>query len=135
MGTRPASAARILTACFLAVLVCALAVVFALSSKPGGFRGFFPLMSKAGILSLRTALAGVSLFTFFPLIWALYRRGSRENSPAWITWSAASVGLAESPALYGLVLFLVKGAFKTFFAFFAMSIFYLLIAWPRSHRK
>lgn len=124
-------AARRITSSFLASLIGYLAVVVVLYSRAGGFHGFTPDMPKEMILALRTALAALSIFTFFPLIWVIHRRSQPDDLSRWFFWTILALVLADSPSIYGLVLFLVKGAFKTFFAFFALSAFYLTIAWPR----
>lgn len=94
-----------------------LVFIFALSSRSGGFHGYYPAMSREAVVSLRTALAGLSMFVFFPLIWTMHHRSDEKDLSRLVYWSVLALALAESPAVFGLILFLVKGAFKTFFFF------------------
>ncbi len=128
---RQADKIRILVSVFLGTLIIDLGIVFFLNSQPQGFHGVVPTMTKEVILTLRTAFAGLSIFLFFPLVWAMNRRRSADGSSSF-TYSVVALAISECPALLGLALFLTKGAFKTFFAFLSLSAIYMLISWPRS---
>lgn len=121
---------RLFTSFFILFLAVSVLIVFFFSSQGTPFHGFVPAVKRQTILTLRTLFAGISIFLFFPIVVLLSRRktAGQTQRQRYTLWASA---LAKIPAIFGLYLFLVKGAFKTFFAFLAVSAIYLLIAWPQ----
>jgi len=132
MQSRQIQTVRLLSSSFLASLVFFIGVVFYFTMLTRNFHGFVPDIPKETILTLRTVMAAASIFFFFPLIWILNRRSDTKNASQWMVLMIVALAFAEGPGIFGLVLFLIKGAFKTFFAFLALSSFYMFIIWPRN---
>jgi len=70
----------------------------------------------------RTLAAAVSLFLFFPLIGLLYKKKNDIHPDSTFIWALM---LAELPAIIGVLLFSLFGAFKTSFVFMALGFFYV----------
>lgn len=125
------SPTRVWGSVFLLLLAVFVVIVFSVSSWHPGFHGLAE-MPKQTILALRTTLAGLSIFLFFPIIWCLNQRETAAAKPRELGITLAAFALAEMPAVFGLAFFLIRGAFRTFFAFLILSIFYLFIVLLRS---
>lgn len=121
---------RLIFSLFLFFLAVSVLIVFVFSSEEKPFHGLIPAMERQTILNLRTAFAGLCILLFFPIVALLSRRRAAGETQRLKLALWAST-LAEIPAVLGLVLFLLKGAFKTFFLFLAVSAVYLLFSWPQ----
>ena len=92
----------------------------------GPFHGFIsPLPSYYS--ALRIGLAAFSLFLAIP-VFVLAKRSAAPGGDSGFFFIALACG--ESPAILGLALCLMSGAFITLYLFSALSIFYLAVLFP-----
>lgn len=142
--TERQQALRTATVIARTVTAALFAYAFVVEALPIVKPGFVGLLagSQSTIDVLRYGLSGLTLGIAL-LIPALRRRltsrtPSRESSvrpPAQVLLAATviSLALAESPAIFGLVLFLLGGNRWDFYGFAAFALLLMLVVFPRDH--
>jgi MFS family permease len=131
--------ATIIAAAVTATLLVYAFVVEALPIVEPGFSGLLA-GSQSIIDILRYGLGGVTLSIAF-LVPLLRRRltsrappresGARPPAQSLLAATVISLALAESPAIFGLVLFLLGGNRWDFYGFAAFAVVLVLLVFPR----
>jgi len=140
--TDPQQALRTVTVIAAAITAALLAYALVVEALPIVEPGFSGLLagSQSSIDVLRYGLGGLTLGIAF-LVPLLRRRltshapsresGERPPAQSLLAATVISLALAESPAIFGLVLFLLGGDRWDFYGFAAFALLLVLVVFPR----
>ena len=127
--------ASVIGTAIIASLFIYLAVVEVLRAKMGPFRGFVSLSGIAALRYVFYGLAVIEVLTTRFLQGLLLRRAPGDDARTTVLKLArtavVTLSLSEVPALLGLVLFLLGGLNKDFYALLAVSLVLVFMYFPR----
>jgi hypothetical protein len=127
--------ASVIGIAIVASLFVFLVIVEVLRAKTGPFRGFVSLPAVATLRYVFYALAVIEVLATRLLQGILLRRAPGDDVRATVLKLArtavVTLSLSEVPALLGLVLFLLGGLNKDFYALLAVSLVLVFMYFPR----
>lgn len=119
---------------FIAIFVYNIVAVFVSYDEKFGENGFIGM--ESGLYSmLFYALIIISIVNFI-VIFKLKAKMDikspvRQSSGKEVNYAVVRIALAESMAIFGLVLFLINGDFNHLLLFTALAVFGMFIVYPR----
>lgn len=115
-----------------------LVLVELMKAKLAPFRGLYPIEDVRAIMKLRYLFYGLSALSVIlaRLLQALLLKKKTGDTPADLLnklhrTSLVLVIMSELPAMFGLILFLVRGLVRDFYILLGVSVIVLFIFFPR----